>query len=126
MSYHFFDWFLPVVYLIILVYIAVLSGKKTNTVEDLFLARGSLGFIIIGFSLFASNISSTTLIGLAGSAYKSGISVANYEWMAGVVLLIAAFIFVPIYLRNKLNTVPEFFEHRFSIKCRQYDQINNW
>ena len=57
-------------------------AKRTHSGEDLFLAGRRLGWVPIGFSLFASNISSTTLIGLSGAAYTWGIAVSNYEWMA--------------------------------------------
>ena len=65
-------------------------GRNTKGGEDLFLAGRSLGWIAIGFSLFASNISSTTLIGLVGSAYDGGLYISNYEWMATVVLVFVA------------------------------------
>ena len=72
-----------VAYFAVVVVIGVIVSRKTETGEDLFLAGRSLGWGIIGFSLFASNISSTTLIGLSGAAYTSGIAVSSYEWMSG-------------------------------------------
>lgn len=77
-------------YFLFIIGIGVYVTKRTKTGEDLFLAGRSLGWGVIGFSLFASNISSTTLIGLSGQAYQTGISVANYEWMAAVVLAFMA------------------------------------
>jgi SSS family solute:Na+ symporter len=61
-------------------------ARRTHSAEDLFLAGRRLGWLPIGLSLFASNISSTTMIGLAGAAYTWGIAVANYEWMAAPIL----------------------------------------
>ena len=78
---------------------------------------------MIGFSLFASNISSTTLIGLSGAAYSNGIAVSTYEWMSGVPLIILAFVFIPLYLRARITTIPEFLEVRFDRRSRVYFSI---
>jgi len=110
-------------YFLIVVVIGVWVSRKTETGEDLFLAGRSLGWGIIGFSLFASNISSTTLIGLSGAAYSSGIAVSTYEWMSGVPLLILAFIFLPLYLRSRITTIPEFLELRYDRRSRRYFSI---
>lgn len=74
----------------------------------------------IGLSLFASNISSTTLIGLAGEAYATGISVFNYEWMAAVVLVFFAIFILPFVLKSGVYTMPEFLERRFDGRARIY------
>ena len=75
---------------------------------------------IIGFSLFASNVSSSTLIGLAGDAYSTGIAVYNYEWFAVIVLVFFVIFFLPFYLRTKIYTLPEFLELRFDQRSRYY------
>jgi len=111
---------------VIAIYFVVITAKgvrvaqQTHTDDDLFLAGRTLGFGVIGLSLFASNISSTTLIGLAGAAYTDGIAVANYEWMAGLVLVFMAISYIPLYVRTRLKTVPEFLERRFDRSCRLY------
>lgn len=110
-------------YFIIIIVIGVIVSRKTNTGEDLFLAGRSLGWGVIGFSLFASNISSTTLIGLTGQAYQTGISVSNYEWMAAVVLIFMAIFFIPFYIRSKIDTIPEFLERRFDSRSRKYFSV---
>ncbi|MCB0321492.1 MAG: sodium/solute symporter, partial [Bdellovibrionales bacterium] len=89
------------------------------------MAGRNLHWSVIGFSLFASNISSTTLVGLAGAAYATGISISNYEWMASVVLVFFAVFYIPSYLHNKLFTMPEFLERRFDRRCRYYFSILN-
>jgi len=111
------------IYFLIVVAIGIWVSRKTESGEDLFLAGRSLGWGIIGFSLFASNISSTTLIGLSGAAYSSGIAVSSYEWMSGLALLILAFIFLPLYLRSKITTIPEFLELRYDRRSRRYFSI---
>jgi SSS family solute:Na+ symporter len=108
------------VYFVVVLVIGFWVAARTKTGEDLFLAGRSLTWWTIGFSLFASNISSTTLIGLAGDAYTSGIAVANYEWMATVVLVFFAIFFVPVYIRARITTLPEFLEQRFDRRCRVY------
>ena len=112
-----------VLYFIVTIAIGVWVSKTTETGDDLFLAGRSLTWGVIGFSLFASNISSTTLIGLAGAAYSSGISVSVYEWMSGVPLLILAFVFIPLYFRSRITTIPEFLEFRFDRRSRVYFSI---
>ncbi len=114
------DYGVIALYALIVVYIGWRSAQRTHDPDDLFLASRGLGFGIVGLSLFASNISSTTLIGLSGAAYESGIAVVNYEWMAGLVLLFAAFFLVPVYLRGKFKTVPEFVGQRFGSFAQKY------
>jgi len=110
-------------YFIVIIVIGIVVARKTDTGEDLFLAGRSLGWGVIGFSLFASNISSTTLIGLTGQAYQTGISVSNYEWMAAVVLVFMAIFFIPFYIRSKIDTIPEFLERRFDVRSRKYFSV---
>ena len=100
---HSIDITIIILYFIAVFAIGLFVARKTKSGEDLFLAGRSLGWMAIGFSLFASNISSTTLIGLSGQAYKSGISVSNYEWMATLVLIFMAVFFIPLYLKNKIT-----------------------
>lgn len=107
-------------YLIVVMIIGLWVSKNTHGGEDLFLAGRTLGWVSIGFSLFASNISSTTMIGLAGAAYIWGVAVSNYEWMAAVCLGIGCIIVIPLYLKAKVTTVPEFLEYRFDRRSRYY------
>lgn len=96
----------------------VARGKTTS--EDLFLAGRALGPVAVGFSLFAANVSSDTLIGLPGAAYRTGISAANYEWMAGVVLIFTAIFVLPILMRARVTTMPELMQRRFDSRLRKY------
>jgi len=97
-----------------------LSKAKRKSSEEYFLAGRDMIWPIVGISLFAANISSTTLIGLAGDAYSGSISVYNYEWMAAVVLIIFGIFFMPFYLRSRVYTMPEFLERRFDARARYY------
>lgn len=107
-------------YAVVVIVIGVVTARRTHSGEDLFLAGRRLTWVPIGFSLFASNISSTTLIGLAGAAYTWGVAVANYEWMAAPILVLMALVFAPVYLRLRIGTVPEYLEHRFDARVRRY------
>ena len=107
-------------YFLIVFAIGYVVAQQTESGDDLFLAGRSLAWGTIGFSLFASNISSTTMIGLAGDAYRMGIAVSNYEWMAGVVLVFIAIFFVPFFIRSGLTTIPEYLEKRFNVQSRKY------
>lgn len=95
-------------------------SRNLKSGDDLFLAGRSLGFAAIGFSLFASNLSSTTLLGVTGQAYATGLSVVNYEIMAGLLLAVMAVTTIPQFLRLRITTAPEYLGRRFSPLCQKY------
>lgn len=97
-----------------------ISQSKSKSSEDYFLGGRNLTWPVVGISLFAANISSSTLIGLAGSAYLLDMSVYNYEWYAVLVLVFFAIFFLPFYLRSKVYTMPEFMEKRYDARSRYY------
>ncbi len=99
----------------------IARGNKTS--EDLFLGGRTFTWGLIGLSIFASNISSSTIIGLSGAAYSSGIVTSVYEWMAGIALLVAGGIFIPLYLKSRVTTIPEFLELRFDVRSRKFFSI---
>ncbi|MFT4092585.1 MAG: sodium/solute symporter [Niabella sp.] len=95
----------------------VYMRKKKATVSashDYFLAEGSLTWWAIGASLIASNISAEQFIGMSGEGFFVGVAVAAYEWIAAVALIIIAVWFIPIYLKNKIYTMPQFLETRYN------------
>lgn len=110
-------------YGIVVIWIGWRLAGRHHTAEDYFLAGRGMLWPLIGLSLFASNISSTTLIGLAGDAYHTGISVFNYEWMASVVLVFFAVFILPFVLRAQVFTLPEFLERRYDGRVRIYFSI---
>jgi SSS family solute:Na+ symporter len=90
--------------------------RKKNThndSKDFFLAEGSLTWWAIGASLIASNISAEQFIGMSGSGFALGLGIASYEWMAAATLIIVAIFFMPLYLRNKIYTMPQFLRQRY-------------
>lgn len=97
-----------------------LYNAKAKSSEDYFLAGRGMTWPIVGIALFSANISSSTLIGLAGDAYKTNIHVYNYEWFAVVVLIFFAIFFLPFYLRSGVYTMPEFLERRYDRRSRYY------
>lgn len=113
------DWIALVGYFVLLLGIAwyVLYTKKKETADDYFLAGRNLGWWIIGASIFASNIGSEHLVGLAGSGATDGVAMAHYELHAWC-LLILGWIFVPFYSRSRVYTMPEFLEKRYSSASR--------
>jgi SSS family solute:Na+ symporter len=88
--------------------------KKTADTKDFFLAEGSLAWWAIGASLIASNISAEQFIGMSGDGFFVGIAVSVYEWFAAVALVIIAVWFMPIYLKNKIFTMPQFLKTRYN------------
>ena len=94
------------------------GGKETAA--DYFLAGRNTGWFIVGASLFASNIGSEHLVGLAGTGAASGVAVAQFEILAAFILLLLGWVFVPFYLRSGVFTMPEFLERRYSSAARSY------
>ncbi len=95
----------------------VYNKKKKTTItasHDYFLAEGSLTWWAIGASLIASNISAEQFIGMSGNGYFVGIAVAAYEWIAALALIIIAVWFMPVYLKNKIYTMPQFLKTRYN------------
>jgi SSS family solute:Na+ symporter len=82
--------------------------------KDFFLAEGSLTWWAIGASLIASNISAEQFIGMSGSGFKMGLAISTYEWMAAATLIIVAIFFIPVYLKNKIYTMPQFLNQRYN------------
>ena len=112
------DW------LMIAAYFGVLLGltwwsvlRNRNTADDYFLAGRDLGWVVVGASIFASNIGSEHLVGLAGAGATSGVALAHYELHAWC-LLVLGWVLVPFYLRSRVYTMPEFLELRFSATAR--------
>jgi SSS family solute:Na+ symporter len=93
-------------------------GKESS--DDYFLAGRDVGWLAVGASLFASNIGSEHLVGLAGSGAAGGFAVGHFEWLASYVLLLLGWIFVPFYLKSRVFTMPEFLELRYGSASRWY------
>lgn len=88
--------------------------KTTMSTNDFFLAEGSLTWWAIGASLIASNISAEQFIGMSGEGFFVGMAVAAYEWIAAIALIIIAVWFIPVYLKNKIYTMPQFLKMRYN------------
>lgn len=114
------DWIIVVGYFLFILWRGFSYVKQHEDAEEYFLAGRSLSWPLIGLSLYASNMSSSSLVGMAGSGYETGFSVFSYEWMAAVVLIIFAMFFLPFYLRSKVYTMPEFLERRYDARSRYY------
>lgn len=110
-------------YLAVVLFIGYLFRKKTKNSEEYFLAGRSIGWIAIGASLFATNISSEHFIGLAGTGSKSGLAVGHFEWLACLILLLLGWVFTPFYLKSGVFTMPEFLEKRYNAASRYYLSI---
>ncbi len=112
-------------YLVFLFYFLVVAGygywvylkkqkQSVSASHDYFLAEGSLTWWAIGASLIASNISAEQFIGMSGSGFKMGLAISSYEWMAALTLIIVAVFFIPVYLKNKIYTMPQFLGQRYN------------
>lgn len=113
------DLVIIIVYLVGIVLAGLFSSiKSSKTSEGYYLAGRNLGWIVIGASLFASNISTIHLVGLSASGYNEGLVWGNFEWLASVSLIMLGVIFVPFYLKTKISTLPEFMEKRYGPESR--------
>src|ERR1700755_1070509 len=111
-------------YIVFLIYFVIVAAygywvyqkkKKAQTdSKDFFLVEGSLTWWAIGASLIASNISAEQFIGMSGSGFKMGLAISTYEWMAAATLVIVATFFIPVYLKNKIYTMPQFLNQRYN------------
>jgi SSS family solute:Na+ symporter len=113
-----YDWIVVAAYFAVVLGLAwwvILQSK--NTAADYFLAGRHLGWFVIGASIFASNIGSEHLVGLAGSGATDGVAMAHFELHAWC-LLVLAWVMIPFYMRSKVFTMPEFLERRFSATAR--------
>ncbi|RTQ51657.1 sodium transporter [Hymenobacter gummosus] len=90
------------------------DGTLEGDSKDYFLAEGSLTWWAIGSSLIASNISAEQFVGMSGSGFAIGLAISTYEWMAALTLVIVATFFIPVYLKNKIFTMPQFLHQRYN------------
>src|SRR5690554_3536630 len=111
------DWLIVAAYFAILAGIVWWSARRVKTTTDYFLAGRDVGFFVIGASIFASNIGSEHIVGLAGSGAANGLAQAHWELHAWILVLLA-WVFVPFYYRSGVFTMPEFLERRFSSRSR--------
>ncbi len=108
-----------IVYLVGILVIGILSVRlKRMTSEGYFLAGRGLNWIMVGAALFASNISTIHLVGLAASGYNEGFVWGNFEWLASVTLILLGLVFAPFYFKSKISTLPEFLERRYDSRSR--------
>jgi len=114
----FSDYLVFVIYFVVVasygIWIYQRKKKATTDTKDFFLAEGTLTWWAIGASLIASNISAEQFIGMSGDGFFAGIAVAAYEWIAAIALIIIAVWFIPIYLKNKIYTMPQFLKTRYN------------
>ena len=112
------DWTVFLFYFVIVSLYGWWVYKRKNTSDGTskgyFLAEGSLTWWAIGASLIASNISAEQMVGMSGSGFKMGLAISTYEWMAAATLVIVAVFFIPVYLKNKIATMPQFLHQRYN------------
>lgn len=113
------DLVIVVLYIIFIIWWGLKNGKSSDS-QSYFLAGRSMPWWIVGLSLFAASISSTTLIGQSGDAYDTGIAVFNYNLTGIVVMVFFAVFLLPLYIRSKVFTIPEFLQRRFDKRSRFY------
>jgi SSS family solute:Na+ symporter len=118
------DWAVIIAYFLltfgVAIWATISERKSAGTTKDYFLAGRDAGWFLVGGSLFASNIGSEHLVGLAGTGAASGVAVAQFEILASLILLILGWVFVPFYLSSGVFTMPEFLERRYSSGARWY------
>ena len=111
------DWVVILGYFTVLAAVVIITRRKQETSQDFFLGGRSVGWLAIGASIFAANIGSEHVIGLAGQGARTGLSMAHWEFHAWVLVLMAWF-FLPFYYKSGVQTMPEFLERRFGARTR--------
>jgi solute:Na+ symporter, SSS family len=106
------------VYLAAVAAVGVVVSRKEKAADDYFLAGRNLSWWVIGGSLIAANISTHHFIGMSGTAFKIGLAVASFEWIAAITLILYGAFFLPYYLKSRITTMPEFLEKRFGSRVR--------
>jgi len=113
------DLIIIVVYLVGILLVGILSVRlRKMTSEGYFLAGRGLSWVLVGAALFASNISTIHLVGLAASGYNEGLVWGNFEWLASITLILLGLVFAPFYFKSKISTLPEFLEKRYGSTAR--------
>jgi len=117
------DWIIIILYFLL---IAVVSWwtmrRKKDSASEYFLAGRNIGWFVVGFSILASNVGSEHVVGLSGTAAKSGVVMGHYELHSWIVLMLG-WVFIPFYIRSQVFTMPEFLERRFSPAARWFLSI---
>ena len=114
------DWIVLGIYFLALLLLALwIFLQKNKNTEDYFLAGRNAGWFVIGASIFASNIGSEHIVGLAGTGFETGTPMAHYELHSWIVLLLG-WLFLPFYFRSGVYTMPEFLEKRFDSRSRWF------
>jgi SSS family solute:Na+ symporter len=115
------DLVIIIAYLIGILAVGILSVRRLKlTSQVYFLAGRSLPWGMVGAALFASNISTIHLVGLAASGYNEGLVWGNFEWMATFTLILLGLVFAPFYFKSRISTLPEFLEKRYSPAARMF------
>jgi SSS family solute:Na+ symporter len=115
------DLVIIVVYFIAIIAIGLWVAKKSRKTSDgYFLAGRGLNWAVIGSALFASNISTIHLVGLAASGFNEGMVWGNFEWISGLSLIMLGLFFAPFYFSTRISTLPEFLEKRYGPESRTF------
>jgi SSS family solute:Na+ symporter len=113
-----YDYIVFILYFILIssygIWIYRKKNSNTTNTKDFFLAEGQLTWWAIGASLIASNISAEQFIGMSGNGFRLGLAISVYEWLAAVSLVVVAIFFMPVYLKNKIYTMPQFLKTRYN------------
>jgi solute:Na+ symporter, SSS family len=110
-----------VAYCAVVVSVGVVISRRVNRKKDAnsyFFAGNSLPWFIVGSSVIAANISAEQFIGMSGSGFAMGITIASYEWLAAIMLIMVAMWFLPVFIHKKIYTMPQFLEVRYNFRIK--------
>jgi solute:Na+ symporter, SSS family len=114
------DWIVIILYFLLIAGISIWSmRKKKDSAQDYFLAGRNIGWFVVGTSILASNVGSEHIVGLSGTAAKTGVVMGHYELHSWIVLLLG-WVFIPFYIRSNVFTMPEFLEKRYNSSARWF------
>jgi len=121
----FLDWAALAGYFVVVIAAGLWWSRGRRKADDYYLAGRRLHWFVIGNALFAANISSEQFVGQAGRAWAEGLLVGNWQWIGAITLAVFAVLFVPVYARARLHTIPEYLERRYGPDCRVFISVAN-
>ena len=121
MKFSFLDLIVFLIYCTIIISVGIIISRRVNKKKDsnsYFFAGNSLPWYLVGSSIIAANISAEQFVGMSGSGFAMGLTIATYEWLAAIMLIMVAWWFLPVFINKKIYTMPQFLEVRYNHRIK--------
>ena len=121
MKFSYLDIGIFLIYCVIVITTGIIISRRVNKKKDsnsYFFAGNSLPWYLVGSSIIAANISAEQFVGMSGSGFAMGLTIATYEWLAAIMLIMVAWWFLPVFMHKKIYTMPQFLEVRYNHRIK--------